>query len=203
MEGIPAACNTDALCFLHALVISLNRAYGADKGACGQAARNAAQQKCFRTIGNRALLFADRLVSDASASLDLDAAWAEFACRGDAPPLHLVADLVDSPEVAGTCDPRALLEKRRASFIADPRNMFPAPPVGLERFSDFYAGGRCEYVKLTVRHLRCGQVCLRDSVRGGGNVFPVGKRGKERQRDVWHGSRVSDACTPPPPPRWS
>ena len=35
---------------------------------------------------------------------------------------------------------------------------------------------------------------------GGGTVFPVAKVG-DRQRVVWHGSRVSAAATPPPKPR--
>ena len=33
-------------------------------------------------------------------------------------------------------------------------------------------------------------------------MFPVGKHGTLRQREVWHGSRVSAACADPPKPRW-
>ena len=38
--------------------------------------------------------------------------------------------------------------------------------------------------------------------KGGGTVFPVGKPGRDAQRLVWHGSRVSAAAVPPPKPRF-
>ena len=68
-------------------------------------------------------------------------------------------------------------------------------------FSGFDAGERSEYIKHTVNLLRCGKVGLHLAVRGGGTVFPVIKSDGVHQREVWHGSRVSQACTQPPCPR--
>ena len=85
--------------------------------------------------------------------------------------------------------------------IATADSLFPCPPSGLERFAGFYAGDRSEYVKLVVAQLRCEKLCLSSAHRGGGTVFPVGKASGDRQREVWHGSRVSQAAVPPPRPR--
>ena len=57
-----------------------------------------------------------------------------------------------------------------------------------------------EYVKLSVRMLRCGKIGLRSEAKGGGTIFPVGEKGG-KQREVFHGIRVSDACVPPQQPQ--
>ena len=50
---------------------------------------------------------------------------------------------------------------------------------------------------MTVRMLKCGKLGLRSRVKGGGTFFAVGKSGG-KQREVFHGTRVSEACTEPP-----
>ena len=37
-------------------------------------------------------------------------------------------------------------------------------------------------------------------MRGGGCIFAVGKKDSDKQREVWHGSRVSQASADPPSP---
>ena len=54
---------------------------------------------------------------------------------------------------------------------------------------------------MTAKLLEVGRLTLRRSVKGGGTIFPVGKPGGARQREVWHGTRVSEACAAPFPPR--
>ncbi len=100
---------------------------------------------------------------------------------------------MDCPERAGTCDPMPLLPEDVRAQLVDADWLLCAAPAGLDRFHGFYAGQRDEYLKLVVRQLRCGKVCLAESVHGGGTIFPVGKS-SGNQREVWHGSRVSAAA---------
>ena len=80
--------------------------------------------------------------------------------------------------------------------------MFPSVPAFSEHLSSFYAGERAEYVALTVRQLRCGKTALLSTVISGGTVLPVAKFDGLFQREVWHGTRVSNFCAKPPPPRF-
>ena len=87
-----------------------------------------------------------------------------------------------------------------ARSINSSDKIFPAHVAGLDRFSGFYAGAREQYVRLTIRQLQSGLLQLYSACRGGGTVLPVQKAGG-RQRLVWHGARVSEAASDPPPPR--
>ena len=55
-----------------------------------------------------------------------------------------------------------------------------------------------EYVKLVALQLRSRKVVRKRDVKGGGTVFGVAKKGTDKVREVWDGSRVSDSCIPPP-----
>ena len=50
-----------------------------------------------------------------------------------------------------------------------------------------------------VEQIKSSKVGLRRSVRAGGTVFGVGKKGTSKLREVLDGSRVSDVCVAPPP----
>ena len=192
----------NATLFLHAVVAILNFGHGVPTEMAGTGRKpTAAQQTCFGTIGFRIMEFAGRLQSDAPSDFSSEAAWQAYEDRGSAPRLDLLADLVDYPAVAGTCDPLLVIPPDIGKLLSDINFMFPAPPEGLNRFSGFYAGDRDEYVKLTANLLKIGKLTLRHEVKGGGTVFPVEKPGGTRQREVWHGTRVSQACAPPFPPR--
>ncbi len=128
------------------------------------------------------------------------AGWSHFERGATVAPLHLNATAVAVPDCAGTCNPSAFVAPEAARRFSSASSVFPSPPVGLDRFSGFYAGERQAYVDLTVRQLRVGLLELRSCCRGGGTVFPVAKTSL-KQRVVWHGTRVSDAAAPPPPPR--
>ena len=202
LANLPGRCLGDARSFVHGLVSCLNVMYGCSRSTFPDVCRNKAQRVALSTIGARVNAYVGRLVTDIPKCLDPATAWNVFQSRGGRPPLQMIADLVDCPDFAATCDPLSLIPRKWADFICDIDRMFPCPPPGLDRFSGFYAGERKEYVSLVLRQLRCGKVVLCDRVRGGGTVFPVGKHGTLRQREVWHGSRVSAACADPPKPRW-
>ena len=162
---------------------------------------SAAQRLCYRTIGARIEKLHAHLQKDVLGDATPASAWGHFQSRGNTKPLRLDAALVDYPKTAGTCDPVRLVSGEVAAMISDASVVFPRVPEGLDRFSTFHAGDRCEYLKLTVELLRCGKLRLRHSVLGGGTVFPVAKSDGINQREVWHGSRVSEAAARPPRPR--
>ena len=56
-----------------------------------------------------------------------------------------------------------------------------------------------EYAKLVGRQHRSGKVVLSDWAHAGGAIFPVGKP-SGAQREVWNGTRVSQAAARPPKP---
>ena len=128
--------------------------------------------------------------------------WAHYQGRGSAPQLELFSELVDCPAVAGTCESRAVVRLYFAKRVSDESTMLGDAPSGLEHFSIFYVGQRSEFVALLVRQFRCGKVCLRKRMRGGGTVFPVPKSHGASQREVWQGQPVSEAARPPPAPRF-
>ena len=185
-----------------AVVASLNFLFGSRTPEAGNGPRNAAQRTALAIIGRRARLYFARLLDDVLSSTVPLKAWAAFQSRGSARPLELIAKFVDCPDRAGTCDPCSLVAERWKRLIGSARGMSPDPTPGWEQFSGFYAGPRREYIELVVRQLRCGKTELRDRVSGGGTIFPVGTHGAERQREVWHDARVSQACARPPAPRW-
>ena len=77
--------------------------------------------------------------------------------------------------------------------------LFPDATAQLASFPGMPKAQRVEYCRLVGRQLTAGKFQLALSVRGGGTVFAVGKSGG-RQREVWHGTAVSEAAAPPPPP---
>ena len=68
---------------------------------------------------------------------------------------------------------------------------------GLRRFSNIGEHDRTSYLQFVRRHLECEKVRLRDDIDGGGTVFAVGKK-RGRQREVWRGTKLSQASLPPP-----
>ncbi len=159
---------------------------------------SAAQRAVLSDIEASYLEFVGRLRSCSPEASPLDAS-SDFELDESEQRLELDAARADCPERAGTCDPMPLLPADVHEQLLDADKLFSNAPAALERFPGFYAGARAEYLKLVIRQLRCGKLCLAESVRGGGTVFPVGKS-SGNQREVWHGSRVSAVAARPPRP---
>ena len=192
----------DAVRYVNGLIVVLNCMYGVkpplrvDRLGC----HGGAQLQAVKSILKACAALHDRLLSGGCPATGA-ATWAHFERDPRARSLKLVAELVDIPDCAGTCDPLKVLSKEVVEMISSADLVFPDPPQGLRRFKGFYAGERHEYIKLVIAHLRCGKVRLAKTCLGGGTVFPVKKTDGIRQREVWHGSRVSAAAAKPPCPR--
>ena len=126
-------------------------------------------------------------------------AWDSFEASFAAPPLRLVADLVDLPEAAATCDPTPLLGNELREILEHVDGIAPPAPVGHEVHT-IPRHSRAEYLKLVGRELKLGKLSLHRTARGIGSVFAVPKSG-DRQRAVWHGTLVSEASSKPVKPR--
>ena len=56
------------------------------------------------------------------------------------------------------------------------------------------------FCKVVVRALESGKYELRSKIKGGGTVFTRAKRDADKQRLIWHGSRLSKLSRRPPRP---
>ena len=70
---------------------------------------------------------------------------------------------------------------------------------GLRRFHTIGKYDRTSYLQYVRRQLECEKVRLRHDIDGAGTVFAVEKK-HGRQREVWHGTKLSQASLPPPRP---
>ena len=111
--------------------------------------------------------------------------------------VKLNADTCDVLEQSGLVDPLPVLPPDVRRVVSDSSLLFPDPPGGLAGYQGIKDADRIEYVRLVVKQIKSAKVGLR---RAGGTVFGVGKKGTSKVREVWDGSRVSDACVAPPLP---
>lgn len=177
----------DALDYVNGVVLALNALYGIRPPARCIAQRNSSQMACLTTIIAAVNALHQRIRHAARSEVDSQWGWSLFERGGTSIPLALVADAVDIPEVAATCDPCSILSVDVSRFISDPSCVFPCTPPNLHRFTGFYADPRYEYIRLVVRQLRAGLLKLSSHCLGGGTIFPVGTS-DGRQRAVWHGT---------------
>ena len=122
---------------------------------------------------------------------------------------HSVPDLRcetdDSPDVAASVVPDKWMPVEARAIVSKPAELFREAPPDLSRFGGIAESDRSEYVKHTANLLRCGKLRLSGYAHAGGTVFVVGKPklgsdGLRRLREVWHGTRVSNAAVAPPKP---
>jgi len=110
------------------------------------------------------------------------------------------ADCVDLPVEAATCDPSKLVPPGLWQEVSNADTLFVSSlPHSVENAVPAGAD-RTEYVKLVHRQLLCGKTLLHTTVKAVGDVFCVGKSNANRQREVWNGSRISEAAAEPPTP---
>ena len=112
---------------------------------------------------------------------------------------QLRADACDLIDPSARVDVLDSLSASARAQLASIDALFPDAPEDLAAFPSMPKAQRYEYAKLVGRQLQVGKVELAAEVRGGGTVFAVGKS-SNRQREVWHGTAVSEAAAPPPPP---
>mmetsp|Transcript_39239 Transcript_39239/g.104782 ORF Transcript_39239/g.104782 Transcript_39239/m.104782 type:complete len:816 (+) Transcript_39239:142-2589(+) len=188
--------------FANCSLAALNFLYGV-RLAPGASKRTAAQTDVLRRVLSRVIDFGRRLEEAVDGNWEhLLPDWVTGVPRpGKARYDDLVASRVDNLEQAAGIDTQALLSEEARSLVLDPQLMFPDPPAGLSSFETFRSGERSEYVKLVALQLRAGKLGLCSSPAAGGTVLAISKQGSARQREVWHGRRVSLAAVRPPRPR--
>ena len=106
---------------------------------------------------------------------------------------------VDGLRKAGLVDPLPFLGKSMRDVVSSAAQMFPDGVNAEISEATFTAGKRADYLTLLVRHLRSGKVALCTNAVAAGSVFVVGKP-NGKQREVWHGGRISEAARRPPKP---
>ena len=179
------------------MLLALNWLEGVGRSCQLRKNRHSGHLHALKTVWAAVKLFVSRF--DALDRSTFARGWAAFEAAGSASPLELVAERVDIPTVAGTVKPTALVSSDLKCHLRA-SSVFPNVRPDLSKFQSFYAGPRAEYVRLTLLQLRAGCLELSTSCTGGGTVFLVKKAG-ERQRVVWHGSKVSAAASKPPAPQ--
>ena len=187
--------------FFHAVVLALNALAGYGS-SFGTRPMNQAQRSALTIVCGKEYRMCLRLsTTEPPPSDDDDALTAIVGGPGGAGSrsFPLVASACDVIDKSGTVDPLPFLPPDMIDTLCDAEIMSPAPPPGLECFKGPEGPHRQEYMKLMLRELLSGKTELRDSFRGGGTIFAVGKDGG-RQRAVWDGSRVTQLAGKPAKP---
>ena len=117
-----------------------------------------------------------------------------------APPPRLVAEQVDLPPVAASCDPLELVGPDLLAKLRRPRSIFPRAPVGVGSVRA-PRGARGEYIQVIIRMLDAGKMGLCFAPSGVGAFFTVPKSTPGHLRPIWDGGPVSELCQRPPAPR--
>ena len=189
--------------FGRAVITALNFLYNVNPAIGVPSAHNAAQLDVVARVVSRTCDLAQRLQELLQGTWEhLLPDWVQHVDRPQGPRYgDLSADRVDVLEHSGLCSALECLPEEVQKVVQDPNQLFAEAPADLNCFESFSTGEQAEYVKLVCMKLRSGKIGLASSVRGGGTVLCVGKPGTQRQREVWHGQRVSQAAIPPPKPR--
>jgi hypothetical protein len=128
---------------VRAVIVCLNFLYGvrppARVGKVG--VHNGPQLKALQVIITACCKSHSQLASDSAPPRSASEIWASFERGPENRQLRLIADLVDLPACAATCDPLQLIPAHARAKIATADALFPCPPDGLERFADFFRRG--------------------------------------------------------------
>lgn len=137
----------------------------------------------------------------------LDLYDGDFSCESAFAPMvghgsetkypSLSADRVDVLDECGKIDPMPSLNSESVLIVSDPKLMFPDGTNELPRVVGFCGGDIHEYIALLLRQLWARKVGLVGAANAAAGTFAVGKK-TGRQREVWDGSAISIAASPPP-----
>lgn len=157
------------------LVCSRLNSLNAGVGSAPFSARrgNTAQRSVVDHVGRRALDLLSRLQDADCPQVDPVEALDLFEPSSAPPRPVLLADLVDLPTVAGTCDPTGFLGPVLRRRMEAPADIFPAAPIGVESVG-IGVKEKPGFVALLGRMWVCGKVGLSLGVSGVGSFFVVG-----------------------------
>ena len=160
-----------------------------------------AQASAQKHVCCRVVRFLGRLNGVCGAALSWKDSFSACEQAGMAQYEDINSTAVDLPTRAGTCCPARIISPQLRSLISDASEIFPGRACAANNAAAKLSGTkRLEYVRLTVRELRCGKLRLRKQVLGQGSVFAA-RKSKGRQRKIWDGSYLSERASRPPKPR--
>ena len=113
------------------------------------------------------------------------------------PSSRLRVDRCDLLDTSAGVDPLTDLNERHRETISSEKFMFPDPPQGMDNYGAVNRKDISEYAESVRRQRRSNEVVLSDCAVAGGNAFAFGKP-TGAQREVWHGTRVSETVARPP-----
>ena len=108
------------------------------------------------------------------------------------------ADKIDLPAKASTCEPLLWISSSLCAHLQSPSSFLPSSPSGVGSIR-IGQNDRVEYRSFVGRMLSCRKVRLWSRPSGVGSFFCVAEDG-DRQRPIWHGGIISEACVAPPSP---
>ena len=201
-EGRDLDVGTQLIClrFADLKIHGLNLLYGCRSPGPGH--HTAMQHEVQVRVVAKTLRTMKRLnsVKDVPSSRDaLDLLVGDTPAGVEPPSNRLSASRCDLLEKSACVDPLPDLTQSAREIVTSERLLFPDPPDGIDSYGSVNREDIPQYAKLLGRQLRSTKVVLSDYAAAGGKVFAVGKP-SGAQREVWHGTRVSEAAVRPPKP---
>ena len=179
--------------FINVCLSGLHFQYKSDLQHGVHPTHTAAQVLVCRNVVDRASLLLERLkgVDVSEASLSLPAWFRDPKASSVEARIPFNASFIDNLSTVGNVDPLDYVPNDVKDIVLDPSVMFANPPECIRHVPSFPSDERDQYVQHVVNLLLCGKVRLLASVKGGGEVFSVGKKDSTKQREVWNGKLVS------------
>ena len=190
----------------NATVASLNSLFMGGGGDFPAAPPTGAQLASLESIfkkTSRTLRRFDMHVNLESSADAYHALLKETRDEGGAPqPRHSRIDpaRIDQLPSAGDVDPADILGTDYENAVGDSSQVFGSTREDLRFFGSIDEADRGSYATLSVKELRSHKVELCRGVSGGGQIFCVPKSDTDKVREVWNGTRVSEAARDPPAP---
>ncbi len=101
------------------------------------------------------------------------------------------APRVDSLELSGLANPLDYIDGEAGQTLTPPGRLFAQADHGCTTMAAGSDRDKVEYARLTVQGLRFGKFDLALTIQANAETFVVTKRGGERQREAWHGAKLS------------
>jgi len=112
----------------------------------------------------------------------------------------LDATKVDLLDTSGGVDPLDFVSAEDVETLTCLKRLFPTDLNRAPKAASVRGAARREYVLLTVRELRARKLDLHTNIHAAASSFVVGKKSKDRQREVWNGSIISSLAKSAPTP---
>jgi len=159
------------------------------------------QQSAHQHVAARCLRFAEKLAMKIATSDWWHTGFHKFEASEKSEWTDIIADQVDLPGRAATCNPSSLIPPDLLASVSNPSVLFPkGAACTLKYAKDNMGSQRGEYINLTVKETMCGKLCPQSVIQGAGRVFATAKSSPGHLREIWNGSWLSSMAAAPPAP---